>query len=301
MAKYNIMYAVEHNKLGAATKKKYPTPQSLVDAGWWVQKKYDGCFGMAVMSMDGSRMLSRTGEDYSLSCAHLLRALYAGASVHGPFDDFVVLGEVWHPEWKFPDISGVMRRQRSDEESAQLHFIINDILPEGLETSTKYRHRLEDANTFAVDCESPVITTAVSYLTSTDWLDDRIDVVKAAQAWKDAGGYDGAILRDPDAGYTIGTALKGQIVKVKPSLSYDLMCVGQEEGLGKHAGKMGAIHVRYKDGKIVKVGTGFTDSERLMEFEGSIVEIEAMGESKDGSLREPRFKGIRIDKLQPDF
>ena len=33
---------------------------------------------------------------------------------------------------------------------------------------------------------------------------------------------------------------------------------------------------------------------------GKIVQIDAMGESAKGVLREPRFKGIRFDKKKPD-
>ena len=52
-------------------------------------------------------------------------------------------------------------------------------------------------------------------------------------------------------------------------------------------------------------GTGLRDDERdVSKFEanwlGKIVEIEAMDYSSDGLLREPRLKGVRLDKLEPD-
>lgn len=104
MPKYNILKAVEHSKTSAALRKKYPTLADLENAGWWLQRKYDGCFGMAVMRFDGgSQMLSRTGEDYTKSCVYILDELREAADdTAGSWGDFVVLGEVWHPTWGFP-------------------------------------------------------------------------------------------------------------------------------------------------------------------------------------------------------
>ena len=75
---------------------------------------------------------------------------------------------------------------------------------------------------------------------------------------------------------------------------------------------MGAIHVRYKDGNIVKVGSGFSDEERKLFWNSpdiilnKVVEVKYFEESQnaDGSysLRFPTWcSNIRIDKLEPDF
>src|SRR5690606_20801028 len=129
------------------------------------------------------------------------------------------------------------------------------------------------------------------------------------QGWcnelKARGGYDGLILRDPKGTWTRGSGVTGEIIKLKPVLSFDLRVVGAEEGKGKHAGRLGAIVVEFQ-GKKLRVGTGFSDAERKDWWEngedliGQIAEIEAMDFSADGLLREPRFKGIRHDKLEAD-
>ena len=54
------------------------------------------------------------------------------------------------------------------------------------------------------------------------------------------------------------------IMKVKKFQSLDLEVVGMEPGEGRLAGTLGAIHVRYKGGNIVKVGSGFSDEERKL-------------------------------------
>ena len=105
------------------------------------------------------------------------------------------------------------------------------------------------------------------------------------------------------------------LLKVKKFQSLDLLVVGYEEGSGRLAGMLGAIHVRYKGGNIVKVGSGFSDEERKLYFEhpelimSRIVEIkyfEELKSSRDNtfSLRFPTWvSNIRDprDKANPDF
>lgn len=101
------------------------------------------------------------------------------------------------------------------------------------------------------------------------------------------------------------------LMKVKKMNTLDLEIVGFEEGSGRLAGTLGAIHVRYKEGNIVKVGSGFSDELRKQiwanpsDILGKIIECQYFEETTnaDGgiSLRFPVFKDFRYDKLQPDF
>ena len=74
-------------------------------------------------------------------------------------------------------------------------------------------------------------------------------------------------------------------------------------GKGTHAGRAGGIVVEYR-GVQTQVGTGFSDAEReTIASQGTrnqIAEVEFMELTADGKLREPRFKGWRYDKEQPD-
>ena len=125
-------------------------------------------------------------------------------------------------------------------------------------------------------------------------------------------GGEGCMLNICDAEYH--WTRSWDIMKVKKFDSLDLEVVDIEEGSGRLAGTLGAIHVRYKDGNIVKVGSGFSDEERKLYFNNpalilhEIVEIKFFEESTnaDGtySLRFPTWcSNIRDlrDKATPDF
>lgn len=101
------------------------------------------------------------------------------------------------------------------------------------------------------------------------------------------------------------------LLKVKKMSTLDLEIVGFEEGTGRLVGTLGAILVRYKNGNIVKVGSGFSDRLRTEiwsnrdEWLGNICEIQYFEETTnaDGgeSLRFPVFKDYRPDKTEADY
>ena len=120
---------------------------------------------------------------------------------------------------------------------------------------------------------------------------------------------EGVMVNICDAVYEFGRTWN--LMKVKKMNTLDLEIVGFEEGSGRLAGTLGAIHVRYKNGNIVKVGSGFSDELRDQIWEnqasvcGAICEIQYFEETTnaDGgiSLRFPIFKDFRPDKLEADF
>lgn len=127
-----------------------------------------------------------------------------------------------------------------------------------------------------------------------------------------AAGGEGCMINLLDSPYRFNRCW--DIMKVKKFNSLDLEVVDMEEGTGRLAGTLGAIHVRYKGGNIVKVGSGFSDEERKLYWSQpdlilkKIVEVKFFEESTnaDGtfSLRFPTWvSNIRdpMDKANPDF
>lgn len=124
-----------------------------------------------------------------------------------------------------------------------------------------------------------------------------------------ANEEEGVMINLLDAPYEFGRTWS--LMKVKKMNTLDLQIVDFEEGSGRLAGTLGAIHVRYKNGNIVRVGSGFSDVLRSQiwtdkeKYLYSICEIQYFEETTnaDGgiSLRFPVFKDFRPDKLTPDF
>jgi len=118
------------------------------------------------------------------------------------------------------------------------------------------------------------------------------------------GGYEGIMIKDPEAPYECKRSVAW--LKLKPFIEVSLEVVNVEEGTGKNIGKLGAFVCEgVDDGKAIRVnvGSGFTDSNRddywnnRANVLGNIVEVraDAITQNQDGtySLRFPRFKGFR--------
>ena len=124
-----------------------------------------------------------------------------------------------------------------------------------------------------------------------------------------AKGEEGIMINILDAKYEFKRT--NSLLKCKKMQTMDLEVIGFEEGTGRLAKTLGAILVRYKNGNVVKVGSGFSDEMRDMIWDhqdkclGAICEIQYFEETTnaDGgeSLRFPIFKDFRHDKLEADY
>jgi DNA ligase-1 len=119
-----------------------------------------------------------------------------------------------------------------------------------------------------------------------------------------AGGYEGIMIKDPNAPYECKRTASW--LKLKPFIEVSLGVVAVEEGTGRNVGKLGALVCEgVDDGKTisVNVGSGFSDADRdnywraREELAGQIVEVraDAITQNQDGtySLRFPRFLRFR--------
>lgn len=144
----------------------------------------------------------------------------------------------------------------------------------------------------------PVLYCGTDTSMITKFLDEAI-----------ADDQEGVMINICDAKYEFKRTTN--LLKVKKMQTMDLQIVDFEEGSGKYANTLGAILVRYKNGNVVKVGSGFTDWLRSEiwnnrgKYLDVICEIQYFEETtnQDGgeSLRFPIFKDFRYDKVEADF
>jgi DNA ligase-1 len=147
----------------------------------------------------------------------------------------------------------------------------------------------------------PNVTYVANELVDLDTIKGQARF-KMINAQAVAGGYEGIMIKDPDAPYECKRSASW--LKLKPFIEVSLTVVTTEEGTGKNVGKMGALVCEgVDDGKDIRVnvGSGFTDEQRdefwSCRVDGQVVEVraDAVTQNQDGtySLRFPRFKGFR--------
>ena len=140
-------------------------------------------------------------------------------------------------------------------------------------------------------------------LIDLDTPDGREQFVKI-NAEAIAGGYEGIMIKEPDAPYECKRSVSW--LKQKPFIEVTLTAKAVEEGTGRNVGRMGAVLFEGEDdGKFisVSVGSGWSDKDRddiWNEKEAVLGELgevraDAVTQNQDGtySLRFPRFKTWR--------
>jgi ATP-dependent DNA ligase len=114
---------------------------------------------------------------------------------------------------------------------------------------------------------------------------------------KDNGlSNEGTILRHPDRAYFEGRS--NDLLKVKNFEKSTFICTGFFKGTGKYSGSLGKISVQADILGVpvaARVGTGFTDAERLeiwnnqSNYRGRQLEVIHLGLTKANSVRHPVF------------
>ena len=275
----------------AAFKKKYQTLDDLPADEYIMMPKYDGC--LAIINTGAPVPMSvttRTGE-----LVHSMWHVAEQAQQLMP--GYVIFGEAYKWDTPFKDISGKFRRHAQQPD---LFVVAFDAVPvedwRAGKCDEPYKARLARLRgAWLATPASAIIVAPASDAGGSQGF---------ANALVAQGGYDGAILRRADAPWMTGASKNGEAIKVKPVQSLDLEVHGWFRGKGKHAERAGGITVLYR-GVQTDVGTGFTDREReeiasAGQAPCAIAEVEFMELTADGKLREPRFKGWRYDKTEPD-
>lgn len=203
-----------------------------------------------------------------------------------------------------------MKITRADGEKHGLKMLVFDAMSvsdwKTQQSSLTYIQRRQ-----MLDCMTAFYNNDTTYFELLPILYIGSDTSKVLELLEEAiaNSEEGVMINICDALYEFGRTWN--LMKVKKMNTLDLQIVDFEEGSGRLAGTLGAIHVRYKNGNVVRVGSGFSDILRTQiwadknKYLYSICEIQYFEESTnaDGgiSLRFPVFKDFRPDKLTPDF
>jgi DNA ligase-1 len=288
--------------------KYFEKPERVEGKTFALTTKIDGGRIIAIRETDGVSFFTRAGQRYEGLVdleREMLETFPAGTVLDG---EITILDNAGVPSKEA--YKRAMKITRSDGEKHGLKMLVFDTMSI---TEWKNQKCTDDYVTRRAILEGLYFQPAIkrTYFELLPVLYRGSDTSKVLEYLEEAiaNNEEGVMINICDAPYEFGRTWN--LMKVKKMNTLDLQVVDYEEGSGRLAGTLGAIHVRYKNGNIVKVGSGFSDELRRQIWShevmivGKIVEIQYFEETTnaDGgiSLRFPVFKDFRPDKLQPDF
>ncbi|QBK06569.1 DNA ligase [Hylemonella gracilis] len=249
---------------------------------YWVSEKIDGVRAR----WDGQHLLSRGG-----------RRIRAPAWFTQGWPVQALDGELWGGRGRFEDTAGTVARVEPEDIAwKRLRFMVFD-LPDHGGTFT------ERVAAMVALQEGLRGTPAGSCLQFVDQgrIGTQAELDRLLNATVRAGG-EGLMLHRGDARYQAGRS--DDLLKVKPFQDAEAQVLSHLPGRGRHAGRMGALQVQAPDGRRFRLGTGFSDAQRLQPPPiGSWVTYRYRGLTADGLPRFATFLRVRADAewMPPDL
>jgi DNA ligase-1 len=273
-----------------------------------IEVKLDGVRVLTIVRGDGRvDMFSRNGKEL-VNFPHIVEQISRVVKTHGSSNnmDVVLDGEIMSSS--FQDLMKQVHR-KDNVEAGDAILNLFDVIPlEEFEKGVWNKSQTTRSDMVYYWHKTykdmlPNVAVVGHELVDLDTGEGQVRY-KEINAKAIAGGYEGIMLKDPEAPYECKRSVAW--LKLKPFIEVSLTVVGVEEGTGKNVGKLGAFIVEgVDDGKAIRtnVGSGLTDNMRECFWEaadeliGNIVEVraDAITQNQDGtySLRFPRFKGFR--------
>ena len=224
---------------------------------YWLSEKLDGMRGY----WDGKRLVTRQGS-----------------LIHSPkwftkdWPDSAIDGELWIKRGEFQSTISCVRKIQVDESCWQkVRFMIFD-LPKHHGTFTQ---RILSMKELVKEANSPYLSMVKQFKVSTiEQLNNTLNnVVK--------NNGEGLMLHHGNARYHVGRT--ANIMKLKAHEDAEAVVIAHTEGKGKYKGLLGAIKVKTMTGVTFKIGSGFTDKERVKPPKiGSLITFKYNGKTKAG-------------------
>ncbi len=204
---------------------------------FFISEKYDGVRAY----WNGNQLLSRSG-----------RRIFAPSWFTKDFPSVPLDGELWIERGSFEKVSAAIRTKHVKPQDWQtIKYMVFD-LPHSQKIFHERVKQLENI---------------VNSLNSNHLkLIEQIEVSSEAQVKNYlteviANQGEGVILQHPNNLYTPGRS--NGVFKLKPFHDAEAVVIAYLPGKGKYQGMMGAVRVRNKQGQVFKIGSGFSDLQRI--------------------------------------
>jgi len=242
----------------------------IEENGYWISEKYDGIRAF----WDGKQLWTRQGQ-----------------KIHSPtwftvgFPATALDGELWIAREHFEHVSAIARTQNPDEELwRQVKYMAFDLPNSKFEFET----RQKELNQLIVEAD-------IEWLRAVKQLhvETPTQLQTIFQQIVHAGG-EGIMINKSNTMYSVGR--DKNLLKLKPYYDDEAIVLAHFLGQGKYAKVLGAMLVKNRQGKVFKLGSGFSDEERKHPPSvGSIVSYRYSGFTNSGKPRFAIFLRHRAD------
>ena len=235
---------------------------------YWISEKYDGVRAY----WNGQQLLSRAGN-----------VIRAPGWFTSPLPAEPLDGELWLSRGMFDQLSGIVRRQNVvDQDWLEIKYMVFDLPGNG----SVFDQRIEILKEMINEINTPFIQLVKQEkILSHDLLIQKLDEVV------DKGG-EGLMLHLGSSTYK--NYRSDNLLKLKKFFDAEAVVIEHLPGKGKYKGMLGSILVETSDKKRFKIGSGFSNAERLVPPAiGAIITYRYFGHTNNGTPRFASFVRIR--------
>ncbi|MCW8996431.1 MAG: DNA ligase [Psychromonas sp.] len=235
---------------------------------YWISEKLDGVRAY----WNGKNLISRQGNIFN-----------APLWFSKEFPETPLDGELWIKRGQFAEVSGIVRRQKENDQAWQkISFMIFD-LPASPENFSKRIQKMQDI----------VKTSNSPYLKMIEQkkVKNNTELQQLFNEVLNNGG-EGLMLHRGTAYYQ--KKRSKDLMKLKKYQDAEAVVLQHLPGKGRNSGRLGAILVKTEEGIIFKIGSGFSDFQRENPPPiGTTITYQYIGKTKNGVPRFASFMRIR--------
>lgn len=258
----------------------------------WAEPKLDGYRFWILFASDGFQILQRSGADYTERLGFIAEQIAPTANRLYP-DGVILDGEMMAGQ-SWGETTTLVKTERDIDRSALMFYAFDLVTPNNGRSLSERKASLE----VLVQEAKNDGATNVSVTLHVEVKDQsQVDAVFTKFC---ENGFEGAMIKDPNAKYIAGRSVGWQ--KYKPWTSTDGKIIGFEVGKNRLSNTLGAIKLMMPDGSQVDVGTGLKDKQRdeiwaqREEYMGRWVEFKHQKDTTEvAEYRFPVFLRFRSD------
>jgi DNA ligase-1 len=238
--------------------------QDINVTSWYMSEKLDGVRAY----WDGEKLISRGGKVFA-----------APSFFTKGFPKHKLDGELWSKRGDFSNISSIVNRKKPHEAWENLTYNIFEVP----DASGGLLERLGSVKVSKYIKIIPQIKVQ-----NKQHLDEFLKSVEKK-------GGEGVVVRDGSLDYYTGR--DANALKVKSYEDAECEVTGYNEAKGKYEGLVGSLSCKMKNNKIIKIGSGLNNLQRLNPPKiGAIITFKYYGLTSKGNPRFPVFLHVRHKK-----